>query len=34
MIKRVVAANKLTTLEEVVNYTKAGGACTSCHEKN
>ncbi|WP_319533928.1 Fe-S cluster assembly protein NifU [uncultured Vibrio sp.] len=33
MIKRVVEANKLTTLEEVVNYTKAGGACTSCHEK-
>jgi len=33
MIKRVVAANNLTTLEEVVNYTKAGGACTSCHEK-
>ncbi|WP_413282662.1 Fe-S cluster assembly protein NifU [Vibrio sp. MA40-2] len=33
MIKRVVAANNLSTLEEVVNYTKAGGACTSCHEK-
>ena len=33
MIKRVVAANNLTTLEEVVNYTKAGGACASCHEK-
>lgn len=33
MIKRVVTANKLTTLEEVVNYTKAGGACASCHEK-
>lgn len=33
MIKRVVAANGLTTLEDVVNYTKAGGACTSCHEK-
>ncbi|MGY5615716.1 Fe-S cluster assembly protein NifU [Vibrio cincinnatiensis] len=33
MIKRVVEANKLSTLEEVVNYTKAGGACTSCHEK-
>ncbi|MEE3876544.1 Fe-S cluster assembly protein NifU [Vibrio sp. YYF0003] len=33
MIKRVVAANKLTTLDEVINYTKAGGACTSCHEK-
>jgi NifU-like protein len=33
MIKRVVTANKLTSLEEVINYTKAGGACTSCHEK-
>ncbi len=33
MIKRVVKANNLTTLEEVVNYTKAGGACASCHEK-
>jgi NifU-like protein len=33
MIKRVVKANHLSTLDEVVNYTKAGGACTSCHEK-
>ncbi|QSX34176.1 Fe-S cluster assembly protein NifU [Shewanella avicenniae] len=33
MIKRVVKANGLQTLEEVINYTKAGGACTSCHEK-
>jgi NifU-like protein len=33
MIKRVVKANNLSTLDEVVNYTKAGGACTSCHEK-
>jgi len=33
MIKRVIKANNLTTLEDVVNYTKAGGACTSCHEK-
>ncbi|MCE0495423.1 Fe-S cluster assembly protein NifU [Vibrio salinus] len=33
MIKRVVKANNLTTLDEVINYTKAGGACTSCHEK-
>ncbi|PMH44848.1 Fe-S cluster assembly protein NifU [Vibrio sp. 10N.286.49.B3] len=33
MIKRVVAANNLTSLEEVINYTKAGGACSSCHEK-
>jgi NifU-like protein len=33
MIKRVVNTNQLTTLEEVVNYTKAGGACEACHEK-
>ncbi|WP_417760814.1 Fe-S cluster assembly protein NifU [Shewanella sp.] len=33
MIKRVVKANGLQSIEEVVNYTKAGGACTSCHEK-
>ncbi|MDC0610988.1 Fe-S cluster assembly protein NifU [Vibrio sp.] len=33
MIKRVVKANGLTTLEDVINYTKAGGACASCHEK-
>ncbi|PJC87613.1 Fe-S cluster assembly protein NifU [Vibrio sp. HA2012] len=33
MIKRVVKTNQLTTLEEVINYTKAGGACASCHEK-
>lgn len=33
MIKRVVATNGLTSLEEVINYTKAGGACTACHEK-
>ncbi len=32
-IKRVVKANNLSTLEEVINYTKAGGACASCHEK-
>ncbi|GAA5214909.1 Fe-S cluster assembly protein NifU [Corallincola platygyrae] len=33
MIKKVVAQNSLTTLEEVIHYTKAGGACTACHEK-
>ncbi|MDW6003987.1 Fe-S cluster assembly protein NifU [Vibrio mangrovi] len=33
MIQRVVKANHLSTLEEVIHYTKAGGACTSCHEK-
>ncbi|MEI6894297.1 MAG: Fe-S cluster assembly protein NifU [Colwellia sp.] len=33
MIKRVVTQNKLQSLEEVIQYTKAGGACSSCHEK-
>ncbi|MGX9417627.1 Fe-S cluster assembly protein NifU [Vibrio sp. WJH972] len=33
MIKRTVKANKLTSLDEVINYTKAGGACSACHEK-
>jgi NifU-like protein len=33
MIQRVVKANNRTSLDEVINYTKAGGACTSCHEK-
>ncbi|CAH0529309.1 Fe-S cluster assembly protein NifU [Vibrio hippocampi] len=33
LIKKVVAENQLTSLEQVINYTKAGGACTSCHEK-
>ncbi|MEN3113484.1 Fe-S cluster assembly protein NifU [Uliginosibacterium paludis] len=33
MIEEVVRANGLTTLEQVTHYTKAGGACASCHEK-
>ncbi|MCM2680442.1 Fe-S cluster assembly protein NifU [Echinimonas agarilytica] len=33
LIKRVVSQNKLNTLEQVVQYTKAGGACSTCHEK-
>jgi NifU-like protein len=33
MIEQVVRDNKLTTLEQVTHYTKAGGACASCHEK-
>ncbi|MDJ1657105.1 Fe-S cluster assembly protein NifU [Raoultella sp. Ech2A] len=32
-IRRAVLNNGLTTLEEVINYTKAGGGCTSCHEQ-
>jgi len=32
MIEETVRANNLTTVEEVANYTKAGGGCASCHE--
>ena len=32
-IFRAVQKHGLTTIEDVINYTKAGGACTSCHEK-
>jgi NifU-like protein len=31
-IERVAKANDLHTLEEITNYTKAGGGCESCHE--
>ena len=33
MIERAVRVNKLTTLEQITNFTKAGGACKTCHEK-
>ncbi len=32
-IKQAVIENHLTTVEEVTNYTKAGGGCGNCHEK-
>ncbi|MCK9282685.1 MAG: Fe-S cluster assembly protein NifU [Rhodocyclaceae bacterium] len=32
MIEDVVRANGLVSVEEVTNYTKAGGGCSSCHE--
>jgi NifU-like protein len=32
MIEEVVKANNLQTVEQVTNYTKAGGGCASCHE--
>jgi NifU-like protein len=32
-IEKAVKDNKLTTLEDVTNFTKAGGACGKCHEK-
>lgn len=31
-IERAIRENHLSTLEEVTNYTKAGGGCGSCHE--
>lgn len=33
LIRKVVKENQLSTLEDVIHYTKAGGACSSCHEK-
>ncbi len=32
LIEETVRANNLSTVEEVINYTKAGGGCSSCHE--
>ena len=32
MIEDTIRANKLSTVGDVVNYTKAGGACAACHE--
>lgn len=33
LIDKVVADNGLTSLEQVIQYTKAGGACATCHDK-
>src|SRR5271169_5653306 len=33
LIDEVISANRLSTVEDVTNYTKAGGGCSSCHEK-
>ena len=32
-IEEIVSANRLSTVEDVTNYTKAGGGCATCHEK-
>ncbi|MCF8069030.1 MAG: Fe-S cluster assembly protein NifU [Desulfobacterales bacterium] len=31
-IKRAVTENKLTSIEDVTNYVKAGGGCEKCHD--
>ncbi|MDD5390028.1 MAG: Fe-S cluster assembly protein NifU [Gallionellaceae bacterium] len=32
LIEDTVRANSLSTVEDVIHYTKAGGGCSSCHE--
>ena len=32
LIEETVRANGLSTVEQVTNYTKAGGSCATCHE--
>jgi len=32
LIERTVRANNLKSVAEVINFTKAGGGCTCCHE--
>lgn len=32
MIEEMIWANKLRTVEDITNFTKAGGGCAACHE--
>ena len=32
LIEDTIRANQLSTVEDVINYTKAGGGCAACHE--
>jgi NifU-like protein len=32
-VRRVITENGLTSVEEVTNFTKAGGGCGRCREK-
>ncbi|MCQ1058573.1 Fe-S cluster assembly protein NifU [Photobacterium sp. ZSDE20] len=33
LIRKVVSQNNLTSIDDVIHYTKAGGGCSTCHEK-
>lgn len=33
MVRDTIKANHLSSVEDVTNFTKAGGGCSSCHEK-